>query len=390
VKSNSLRVLFISVEPPENHCGVRLVMHRHLVERQPFEFLTATNTAYVVESKSHVRLKLSPLMERLRRTRFHRWVLDYENLIWPLLPNRVLDEAIRKFKPDVLLALADSGCLSQIAWRAARRHRLPLAGLFLDWFPIMKNRFGHGWSRNELSRRFRRFYSRCDLAFCTSDGMQEVLGVHPNSHVIYPMPGQHDVPEKSRTSSNGRFRLAYVGSVENFYGRMLCSLIKKFEATTDMEIIVVGPNADWPDGLVEQARARGVYLGFKPANEAAAVLADADALLVVMSFEKEHELFMRTSFTTKFLDYAAFGKPIVLWGPEFCTPVRVVRKHCGAVVVNQPEAEAVVSACRLIAGDPALREKLSQQARHLHRTLFNPDRLQGIFAGEIKKLAGVR
>ena len=48
-----------------------------------------------------------------------------------------------------------------------------------------------------------------------------------------------------------------------------------------------------------------------------------------MSFEKEHELFMRTSFTTKFLDYVAFGKPVILWGPEYCTPVRVARDTAG-------------------------------------------------------------
>ena len=53
-----------------------------------------------------------------------------------------------------------------------------------------------------------------------------------------------------------------------------------------------------------------------------------------MSFEKEHELFMRTSFTTKFLDYVAFGKPVILWGPEYCTPVRVAREHGGAAVVS--------------------------------------------------------
>ena len=82
-----------------------------------------------------------------------------------------------------------------------------------------------------LSRRYRELYAACDLAFCTSDGMQEMLGPHPNSHVIYPMPGTHRMPEKSWPPLNGKFRLVYVGSVENFYGRMLCSLIEKIEAT---------------------------------------------------------------------------------------------------------------------------------------------------------------
>jgi len=237
-----------------------------------------------------------------------------------------------------------------------------------------------------LSQRFRDLYAACDLAFCTSDGMQEMLGPHPNSHVIYPMPGRHRVPEQSWPPPSGKFRVVYVGSVENFYGRMLCSLIEKIEATSDLEIIVVGPNADWPKSLLERARANGTYVGFKPPEEAAKVLASANTLLSVMSFEKEYELFMRTSFTTKFLDYVAFGKPVILWGPEYCTPVRVVREHGGAAVVTTDDPGAVVSLCREIAADTGLNEKLSKEALHLHQTLFNPYRLQATFVDEIEKL----
>jgi glycosyltransferase involved in cell wall biosynthesis len=216
--------------------------------------------------------------------------------------------------------------------------------------------------------------------------MQEMLGPHPNSHLIYPMPGRHRVPEKSWPPSNGKFRLVYVGSVENFYGRMLCSLIKEIEATNDLEIIVIGPNADWPAELLERAKSKGIYLGFKPPEEAAEVLVSADALLVVMSFEKQHELFMRTSFTTKFLDYVAFGKPVILWGPDYCTPVRVARRHGGAAVVSASDARAVVALCRQIAGDSALNEQLSKEALHMHQTLFNPDRLQDVFVQKITEL----
>jgi hypothetical protein len=288
-----------------------------------------------------------------------------------------------------MLTLAESG-LCHIARKTAQKHRLPLAGLFLDWFPVMKGHYGHKFTQGILRRRYRELYAACDLAFCTSEGMQEVLGPHPNSHVIYPMPGRHRVSQKCWPRSNGKFQLVYVGSVENFYGRMLCSLIEKIEATSDLEIIVVGPNADWPVELLQRAKAKGIYRGFKPPEEAAKVLASADALLSVMSFEKENELFMRTSFTTKFLDYVAFGKPVILWGPEYCAPVRVARKHGGAAVVSIEQAEAVVSLCRQLAGDTALSEELSKQALQLHQTLFNPDRLQAIFVGEIEKLVAAR
>ena len=383
------RVLLVSIVPPRNDCGVRIVMHRQLVERNPFELHVASNADFDNGLLVHTTLRLPYLMYRLRKSRFGPrlapWIQDYENLVWPLTVSGALEEAVEKFQPEVILTLAECG-LCHIARKAAQRHRLPLAGLFLDWFPVMKGHYGHAWTQRILSQRYRELYAACDLAFCTSDGMQEMLGPHPNSHVIYPMPGRHVVPENSWPPSNRKFRLVYVGSVENFYGRMLCSLIEKIEATSDLEIIVVGPKADWPKPLLERARANGTYLGFKPPEEAAEVLASADALLSVMSFDREHELFMRTSFTTKFLDYVSFGKPVILWGPEFCTPVRVAREHGGAAVVSAADATAVVCLCRELARDTELNEKLSKQALQLHQTLFNPDRLQDVFVQKITEL----
>jgi glycosyltransferase involved in cell wall biosynthesis len=385
-----LRLLLVSIVPPKNDCGVRIVMHRHLVEQNPFELHVASNADFADDLLVHTPVRLPYLIHRLRKSRFGpqfaEWITDYENLIWPLSANRALEEAVQHFKPDIVLTLAECG-LCHIARKTARRHGLPLAGLFLDWFPVMKGHYGHKATQSILRRRYRELYAACDLAFCTSDGMQEVLGPHPNSHVIYPMPGKFRVPAKNTwPPREGKFRVAYVGSVENFYGRMLCSLIEKIEATSDLEIVIVGPGADWPKQLLERARSRGIYLGFKPPEEAAAVLAGADALLVVMSFEREHELFMRTSFTTKFLDYVAFGKPVILWGPDYCTPFRVAHKHGGALAVNQNDADAIISGCRQIAKNAACREQLSQGAKRLHQRLFNPDRLQEIFVSEIEKL----
>ena len=105
-------------------------------------------------------------------------------------------------QPDVILTLAETG-LCHIAQQVARKREIPLAGLFLDWFPAMNSHFGHKFTQPMLSQRYRDLYASCDLAFCTSDGMQEVLGPHPNSHVIYPMPGWHKVPEKTFPPATG-------------------------------------------------------------------------------------------------------------------------------------------------------------------------------------------
>src|SRR5437762_12995355 len=371
------RVLLVSIVPPRNDCGVRIVMHRMFVERSRFEVHVASNADFADDLLVHTPLRLPRPLHRLRKSRFGPrlagWITDYENFVWPLTASGGLEAAVEYFKPDVILTLAESG-LCHLARKAAQRSGLPLAGLFLDWFPVMKGHFGHEFTQRVLSRRYRELYSACDLAFCISDGMQKVLGPHLNSHVLYPMPGRHSVSENPWPPSTRKFRLVYVGSAQNFYGRMLCALIEKMEATNDLEIVVVGPNADWPAELLERAKGNGVYLGSKSPEQPADAMTSADALLVVMSFEKEHELFMRTSFTTKFLDYVAFGKPVILWAPEYCTPVHVARRHGGAAVVSSYDPRAVVTLCGQIAGASALNEELAREGLGMHGTLFNGDR----------------
>lgn len=387
-----LRLLLISIVPPKNDCGVRIVMYRHLVERPSFVLHVAN--AGTVEAEPGVpatNVFLPGLMGRLRRSRFgpalRRWLTDFENFTISFTGRRQLNAIIREFRPDVILTLAETGW-SHTAAAVARQHGIPFAALFLDWFPIMESHFGHRWTRPLLSKRFRRLYRECDLAFCTSDGMQRILGPHPNSHVIYPMPGKPQKPSHRVQSERKVFRIVYVGAAWGFYGRMLARLMEELHGADDIELRIIAPSLDWPEAQQQAARENGVYLGFKGPEESAPYLAGADALLVVMSFEEEHKLFMQTSFTTKFLDYTAFGKPILLWAPEYCTPVSVVEQHGGAVVTPTPDAAEVARAARGLATDPALRDRMAAEATRLHETIFNPERLQGIFENEILRLAG--
>ena len=385
-----MRLMLVSIVPPHNDCGVRIVMHRHLVERAPFELHVASNADFADGLFIHTKIELPFLFQKIKKSRFgpalRKWILDFENFLWPWIGSRQLENAVRDFQPHVILTLAETG-LCHIAHATARKHGIPLAGLFLDWFPIMKSHFGHKWTQSLLTRRYRKLYSQCDLAFCTSDGMQEVLGPHPNSHVVYPISGMKPVPNPECKTAGKKFRIAYVGSALGFYGRMLQSLIKPFQQIQDLQLTIVGPNSDWPVEILSNAENSGICLGAKPPEEAAKFLSEADALLVVMSFEKQHELFMRTSFTTKFLDYSAFGKPVILWGPDYCTPSKLAKREEAAFVVETESPEGVIAAAKKLIDEPAEVERLSAASRRLNLTVFNPDRLQGIFVGEIEKLA---
>jgi glycosyltransferase involved in cell wall biosynthesis len=384
-----LRVMLISVVPPRNDCGVRIVMHRHLVERSPFELHVASNADFADDLLIHTKLQLPWLVQKLRKSRLgpwlRRWVQDYENLMWPMVRCRALEQVVDEFRPEVILTLAETG-VCHLAAKVAKRRGIPLAVLFLDWFPIMEGHYGHRCTRCLLSGRFRDLYKQCDLAICTSDGMKEVLGPHPNSHVVYPMPGRRLVAGEAYPKRSGRFRLVYVGAAERFYGRMLRRLARAIQGKTDLELLIVGPCGDWPVDEREAASAAGITLGFLPPDEAAKVMAGADALLVVMSFEKDNELFMRTSFTTKWLDYAAYGKPVILWGPEYCTPSRLARREGAAVVVDTPDPAGVLKAVLDLQSDTGKYKSHSEASLRLSRNYFNPDRLQEILVTEIRNL----
>ncbi|MDB4538087.1 glycosyltransferase, partial [Akkermansiaceae bacterium] len=366
-----------------------IVMHRHLVDRRPFDLHVASHADFADGLLIHTHLKIPYLLDRLRKSRFGpvfgRWLHDYENHIWPLIVNRRLQDAIERFKPDVILTLAETG-LCHMASRAAKRNGIPLACLFLDWFPIMPPHFGHRIFQPILSKRYRKLYQQCDLAICTSDGMKEMLGPHPNSHVVYPMPGKHLIPEKIYPPKTGKFRVVYVGAAQSFYGRMLRTLLDEIRMRDDIELLIVGPTQDWPEEELDRAQAEGLCLGFMPPKQAAEVLAGADALLVVMSFEVDQKLFMQTSFTTKFLDYSAFLKPIILWGPDYCTPVQVAKREAGALVVARPDADAVVAAIDELHENPDKMACYREAASRLHKSIFSSDYLQDIFVTQIRAL----
>ena len=116
------RVLLVSIVPPRNDCGVRIVMYRHFIDRSPFELHVASNADFAEGLVIHTQLRLPYLVHRLRKSRFGprlaAWITDYENFIWPLTANDALEEAVEKFQPEVILTLAECG-LCHIARKTA-------------------------------------------------------------------------------------------------------------------------------------------------------------------------------------------------------------------------------------------------------------------------------
>src|SRR6266566_5381903 len=120
-----IRILLVSIVPPKNDCGVRIVMHRHLVERSPFELHVATTYESCNPALAWTQIRLPYPLHRLRKSRFgpafRRCFTHYENWVLARSNHRALNDCVRAFKPDVILTLAETG-LCHLARRTARKH----------------------------------------------------------------------------------------------------------------------------------------------------------------------------------------------------------------------------------------------------------------------------
>lgn len=391
-----MRVLYVGSEPPVEWRGASIVMYRLLVQPRDLKLLVIsypTNEVFPtlelppLDKSLEVFSFQSPkIIRRLKRSRFHEWGHAYEQFFSIIFLSPLLMRRVRDFRPEIIVALADNS-LSHLAPRLAETLKIPLATYFADWTPYYFPALT--WTRPLLVKRWRRLYQKSDVAFCTSDGMYQSLGRHTNAHVIYPLgnlqitfPG---ISGKEELASKHKFVLMYSGSIEGAYGIMLANLWRVLSKHEHIQLVLYGP-CDWEESQKRAACADGSYQGFKPNQELVQKLHKADFLLVVMSFDLNVRFFVETSFTTKFFDYIAYGKPIIIWGPEYCTVVKFAFEHKCAFVIADPSVEIFCKKIEEFIIDRTEQERLKLAIKKLYDGELNPIRIRSTFKRELEKL----
>jgi hypothetical protein len=380
------RLFYLAWTPPSENGGACLAMRRHFVEHDDFDLFVATSGAFNHPTLPSLRVKRHPALVRLSNTRFSRWLRQFEMVFESAHISAEVLSAAQTFKPDAVFTVADN-TLSWTAYHLARKLDVPIITNFQDWWP--RGQFTLELEKPFppvaalLDRRFHRLYQASLVAFCTSAGMREKLGPHPCAPVLYPCSAPRDpgfVPDFIPPSASRPLKLIYAGTVIRDYGRSVLRLAKALAGLPWIKFEVYGPPPDWPEPDFNWMRAEGIYRGLLPYAELKSRLRAADVCLTVMSFGRELELMMRTSFTTKFLEYVQFAKPVVVWGPEYCQPVRVARETGAGMSVETDEVAAVVGALQALRNP----EPWQKQARgawsaaqgifdhgEIHKTLVN-------------------
>lgn len=379
----SIRVMLISSVQPEPASAGNIILYRHLINQTDVEI----KVLGYKPPRSRWDNSSRNLMGRIGKTRFHRWAEDYNvwnNGYWldSELPSKT------NAKPDDLILTVAHGDACWAAQRYARTCRLPLVTIFHDWWPDIPSM--HSFARRILEKQFRQLYRESNLAFCVSEGMREQLGSHPNAQILYPIPEKKsdDIGIKARGRGPQRkyFKVLYCGNLFE-YGPMLREAMEILKGQPDVHIEVRGGKPNWPIAFCEESRASGQWLDFAPRKDLDEWLASADAFLVPMVFDSAMRRRMKTSFPSKLAEFAQFGKPIIVWGPEYSSAVQWAKSGYKAMCVTQNSPNVLAEAILQLAKDSFMQKYFSLKASESAKNEFNPHLIHNQFLTAINDCA---
>lgn len=375
------RILVLSSVLPTALGGGGLVLRRHLLRLDPSEWsveLVCAGEKEVPEEWPVHRIGRLPIPKRLRRTRLgprlNDWIFS-----GGLVSSRSVSRLIDRIRPDVLLTVAH-GELSPVALAAAHRHGIPLVTFFHDWWPDIAHGTPHGKEQRE--REFQELFGSSDAALCVCEGMLRELGGGNHASVLLPIPDEASV--EVTTTHGGELTIAYAGTLAGSYGEMVRELASDARDKVWVDFRFSGPEVGW----VEKGFAG--YQGMLQIDQCRELLAQQDVLLVIMSFQEADRRRARTSFPSKLLEYARIGKPVVIWGPEYCSAVVWAGETGAAEIVTDRATSSLFAALELLRKKPGRFDQLANSIREVARTEFCPNRIQHQFERTLREVLSSR
>lgn len=373
-----------------------MAFYRHFCDRADFQISVITDNAQVQNYSLPypcTLVKHGRLWQRCARTRFSKAAHSWAHLAGASVSDQVIQQA-EAFGAEAVFTVAGSwSWMAKLAGDVAKQLKLPLVGSFNDWWYYSLIRYS--WLDGLIEQEFRKFYRRCDLALCTSPGMREALGPHANAIVLYPT-GATIEASKSRLnaianrqdSAQQPFTVAFAGNLGDWYGRMLESLITAaWQSNRQIQFKLFGSNASWSQSFDEEVKAKGIFQGQVPFERLREEMKTVDALLLLMGFEPSCAQIERTSFKTKFLDYLTFQKPILLWGPDYCSAVQIAQEFDSAEVCTSAEADDYLEIIHRLQSDSLRQNQLIEHSQQMYQERFHPDNIHQLL---VQKMTALR
>lgn len=386
-----IKIAYIGWTEPGPASGATLALQRHLFDTGEFDVLVVTDKPYsgVGPADRWHTLRRGSVHQRASRTRFRRWVAQYEMVIEPYRFSRRVTALVKSFAPDVIHTIPDT-TISWVARLVAKRLGIPLVTNFQDWWPRGQFQYRSETPfrtvRNILELRFRRMFQESSVAFCTSHGFQRFLGPHPDSPLLYPCPAPRPAarPVTPDPDPARALRVIYGGTLVRYYGERVLALAKACAGSPNIELRLYGAKPDWSTEDLRWATDSGIYRGQLSPADYRKELQSGDVFLSVMSAAPEVRTMMETSFTTKFLEYCQFARPVIVWGPEYCEPVRVAKSTGAGLAVTEEDPSFVIAALDRLRSDGVYQGR-SEGAWNAATTIFDPESIHNVFRVGIQR-----
>ncbi len=271
----------------------------------------------------------------LRRLRLGRLALILQPWLRQLDLKVATDQAAAlRQQADAILTVAHGLAWLQ-AMAVSRATGLPLITVVHDWYPDASG--CPRWGLWIWERSFRQLMRRSRLIFAVSDGMAREIGSHPNLRVLPPMPDPALQPCAPRPCHSGPWQLYYSGLCGGLYRPLLQQLVEAVASDSRFALHLSGPGHDELTLPADHPRLRSSGLLHGGVWQQA--FDEADALVLVLSFERRHRRHLSTHFPSKLVEYANRGRPILIWGPPWSSAVAWGLEQPGVLTHSTPGAQ---------------------------------------------------
>ena len=386
-----MKVLLITACPPIPSWGGAMAFYRHFCERDDFQISVVTDNrqlqSYTVPYDYSI-INRGRLWQRCAKTRLGKAAHSWSHLGGGAVPEQVIQQA-KDFGAEAIFTVGGSwSWMSKLAERVAECLSLPLVASFNDWWNYHSLRYR--WLDPLIERQFRQLYRRCDLALCTSEGMRDALGAHNNAVVLYPTGAEMKNSLSGaiiRDCTQRPFTVAFAGNLGDWYGRMLESVVtQSWQRNDNISFKLFGSNASWSKDFDSAVKEKGLFHGQVPFESLRAQMQAVDALLLLMGFDQSCAQIEKTSFKTKFLDYLSFQKPILLWGPDYCSAVKIAREFDSAEICLSEAAHDYLERIVRVRENSARQRQLVANAERMYVERFHPDKIHRVLVQSMKAL----
>ena len=311
-----------------------------------------------------------------------------------------LERWIAEFKPDLLYSILGTNAMMDLVLAAQRRFRLPAAVHIMDDWPATS--YAGGLLGAFARRRMRALLGEVMLGARLRMGICDAMcAAYAERYGAAFEPFQNAV-DCARWGSLARqdagvaadAEVVYAGSVLPF--AQLQSLIECCQAIAllgrqgmRVRLSIYSPAMYTAPYRERLALAPNVVLHDAITDDETFFrrMAGADVLLLPVNFDADTVRYIRYSMPTKVPAYLVSGTPILAYGPAEVAQVRYAKEAGWGHTVTRQGVDEVAAGLRQLLSDPALRARLSENARRTALQRHDAQRVRAAFQQALAQAA---